>query len=80
MLAVSAGLHVKVDVSTADREAELVQLAADAAVDIQPLSSYWLPSSDTPVDKRAGLVLGFAGINEHAIRAAVSRLKTAWRI
>lgn len=80
MPAVSAGLHVKVDVSTAEREAELVQLAADAGVDIQPLSSYWLPSSDAPVDKRAGLVLGFAGIDEHAIRAAVSRLKTAWRL
>lgn len=80
MPVVSAGLHVKVEVSTAAREAELVQLAGEAAVDIQPLSSYWLPDSAVPVDKRAGLVLGFAGVNETAIVAAVSRLKKAWHV
>ncbi|WP_263263669.1 PLP-dependent aminotransferase family protein [Pseudomonas sp. RIT-PI-S] len=78
MPVVSAGLHVKVDVATAGREAELVRLAQQVAVDIQPLTSYWLETSATPVDNRAGLVLGFAGVNETAIVDAVARLCDAW--
>jgi GntR family transcriptional regulator/MocR family aminotransferase len=77
---VSAGLHVKIDVAGVAREAQLVSLAELAAVDIQPLSSYWLEAADVPVDKRAGLVLGFAGVNEAEIASAVGRLRTAWRV
>jgi GntR family transcriptional regulator/MocR family aminotransferase len=79
MPAVSAGLHVKVAVDTPAREAELIALAAQAAVDIQPLTSYWLPDT-APVDKRSGLVLGFAGVNEAAIVAAIARLRMAWGV
>jgi GntR family transcriptional regulator/MocR family aminotransferase len=75
---VSAGLHVKIDVASAAREAQLVALAAQAAVDIQPLSGYWLEDTDAPVDKRAGLVLGFAGVKEAEIASAVERLRIAW--
>jgi GntR family transcriptional regulator / MocR family aminotransferase len=76
---VSAGLHVKIDVVNKEREETLVRQAKAVAVDIQPLSSYWLPDSPTPVDERAGLVLGFAGVSEAAIANALARLQTAWQ-
>lgn len=79
MPTVSAGLHVKVDVVNNEREETLVRQARAVGVDIQPLSSYWLPDSTQPVDKRAGLVLGFAGVDEAAIADALARLRTAWQ-
>lgn len=79
---VSAGLHVKIDVANTAREAELINLAAEVAVDIQPLSSYWfehpLVMGIAPVDKPSGLVLGFAGVNEANIASAVARLRGVW--
>jgi GntR family transcriptional regulator/MocR family aminotransferase len=47
-------------------------------VEINALSSYWLPDSTTPMDQRAGLVLGFAAVPEAAIHAALGKLKKAW--
>ncbi|WP_426150862.1 PLP-dependent aminotransferase family protein [Pseudomonas sp. DC3000-4b1] len=79
MPTVSAGLHVKVDVVNNEREEMLVSQARAVGVDIQPLSSYWLPESPEPADKRAGLVLGFAGVNEAAIADALARLHAAWQ-
>lgn len=79
---VSAGLHVKIDVTDCHREAELVNLAAQVAVDIQPLSNYWFdqPAVEgvVPADKPSGLVLGFAGVNEVDIANAVARLRGVW--
>lgn len=74
-----AGLHVVVKVDSLAREQELIDQAKNVGVEITPLSSYWLPDSPEPVDKRAGLVLGFAAVSEGDIIAALARLKKAWR-
>jgi GntR family transcriptional regulator/MocR family aminotransferase len=76
---VVAGLHVAVRVDSQAREQELIAKAESVAVEITPLSSYWLPDSTEPVDNRAGLVLGFAGVPEQAIGEALARLKAVWR-
>lgn len=76
---VAAGLHVKVAVDNFAREQELVARAEAAGVEVNPLSSYWLEDSEVPVDKRAGLVLGFAAVPEGEIAEALMRLRKAWR-
>lgn len=77
---VVAGLHATVRVSSLAREQELVSKAAAVDVEINPLSDYWLPDSTEPVDNRAGLVLGFAAVNEHAIAEALRKLRYAWSV
>ena len=76
---VAAGLHMTVPVDNLERERELVEKAASVGVEINRLSSYWLPDSKTPEDNRAGLVLGFAAVPEAAIAAALVQLKEVWR-
>lgn len=76
---VSAGLHVKVDVDNFAREQALVAKARSAGVEVTPLSNFWLGDSTVPVDKRAGLVLGFAAVPEGEIADALMRLRRAWR-
>lgn len=76
---VAAGLHLTVPVSSVEREQTLLAQAAQVDVEINGLSRYWLPDSAEPVDKRAGLVLGFAAVPEADIKAALGRLKTVWR-
>jgi GntR family transcriptional regulator/MocR family aminotransferase len=77
--AVAAGLHLTVAVNTLARECELIEKAASVDVEINALSSYWLPDSQKPVDQRAGLVLGFAAVPEAAISEALGRLEKIWR-
>ncbi|MGE8151949.1 PLP-dependent aminotransferase family protein [Pseudomonas vancouverensis] len=74
----AAGLHMTVPVDSLARERELVGLAAEAGVEINGLSSYWLPDSTTPADERAGLVLGFAAVPEPDIASALARLRKVW--
>ncbi|PAW53472.1 GntR family transcriptional regulator [Pseudomonas moraviensis] len=76
--AVAAGLHLTVAVENVTRERELIELARGVDVEINALSSYWLEDSTVPVDRRAGLVLGFAAVSEQAIEAALQRLRTVW--
>ncbi|MNU73894.1 HTH-type transcriptional regulatory protein GabR [compost metagenome] len=76
---VAAGLHMTVPVDSVARERELIELASSVDVEINGLSSYWLPDSTTPMDQRAGLVLGFAAVPEQAIEAALQRLRAVWR-
>ncbi|MDD0975947.1 PLP-dependent aminotransferase family protein [Pseudomonas fontis] len=76
---VAAGLHLKVDVDNHAREQELIARATAVGVELNALSDYWLPDSDTPVDNRAGLVLGFAAVAEAEIADALARLGRAWR-
>jgi GntR family transcriptional regulator/MocR family aminotransferase len=75
-----AGLHVTVTVDTLERETELVARAGSVGVEVAPLSEYWLPESETPMDDRAGLVLGFAAVPEVEIKSALARLRSAWRV
>jgi GntR family transcriptional regulator/MocR family aminotransferase len=74
-----AGLHVSVAADSIERERELVAKAESVGVEVAPLSEYWLPESDTPVDNRAGLVLGFAAVPEADIASALERLRRVWR-
>jgi len=48
-------------------------------VEVTPLSNFWLADSEVPVDKRAGLVLGFAAVPEGEIAEALMKLRKAWR-
>jgi GntR family transcriptional regulator/MocR family aminotransferase len=73
-----AGLHVALNVDSIAREQELVALAESVGVEINPLSEYWLPESSTPMDERAGLVLGFAAVPEADIASALERLRSVW--
>jgi GntR family transcriptional regulator/MocR family aminotransferase len=77
--AVSAGLHLTVAVTSIEREQQLIAQAAGVDVEINGLSSYWLPDSTTPLDQRAGLVLGFAAVPEPDITAALKRLRQVWQ-
>ena len=78
--AVSAGLHLTVSVDSLAREQQLIGQAEKVGVEINGLSNYWLPDSHTPVDQRAGLVLGFAAVPEPAIESALARLRQVWRV
>ena len=71
-------MHLTVSVSSIARERELIEKAESVGVEVNGLSSYWLPDSQTPLDQRAGLVLGFAAVPERAIEAALARLRTVW--
>jgi GntR family transcriptional regulator/MocR family aminotransferase len=77
---VAAGLHLTVPVSSVARERELIDQAESVGVEVNGLSSYWLPDSQTPLDQRAGLVLGFAAVPEPAIEAALARLRKVWGV
>lgn len=76
---VAAGLHLTVRVDSLARERQLLAQAAAVDVEINGLSSYWLPDTDLPEDRRAGLVLGFAAVPEAAIASALERLRQAWK-
>ncbi|KAB0518062.1 PLP-dependent aminotransferase family protein [Pseudomonas extremorientalis] len=77
---VSAGLHLTVRVASLAREQRLLAQARAVEVEVNGLSSYWLAQSSTPVNQRAGLVLGFAAVPEHAIALALQRLRAAWQV
>ena len=74
----AAGLHLTVRVHSLAREHQLVEQARAVEVEVNGLSSYWLPDSSTPPDQRAGLVLGFAAVPEATISQALGRLRKAW--
>ncbi|MFA7891514.1 MocR-like pyridoxine biosynthesis transcription factor PdxR [Pseudomonas putida] len=76
---ITAGLHVKVAVDNLSRESALVAEAEAVGVEVTPLSHFWLNDSTCPVDKRAGLVLGFAAVPEREIAEALLKLRKAWR-
>jgi GntR family transcriptional regulator/MocR family aminotransferase len=78
--AVEAGLHLSIEVATRAREHELIAAARAADIEMNPLSDYWLPGSETPEDARAGLVLGFAAVPEAQIVEALQQLRRAWRL
>jgi len=77
---VAAGLHMTVPVDSVARERELIELASSVDVEVNGLSSYWLPESVTPMDQRAGLVLGIAAVPEKAIESALERLRRVWQV
>ena len=74
---VQAGLHVCVPLDSLARERELVSQAAAVGVELSALSGYYLADPLQPAC--AGLVLGFAGIDEAQIALALDKLRRAWR-
>src|SRR3546814_6614096 len=50
---VVAGLHLTVPVESIERERELIAQATSVGVEINGLSSYWLPNTPTPEIGRA---------------------------
>lgn len=76
---VEAGLHLSVRVESRVRERELIERAAAVGVEINALSDYWLPDPAADPDTRAGLVLGFAGVDERRIGEALRALGGAWQ-
>lgn len=74
---IQAGLHVCVPLPSLARERELLGKAAAVGVELSALSDYYL--AETGLAPRAGLVLGFAGIDEHQIAQALEKLRQAWR-
>ncbi|HCT06425.1 MAG TPA: PLP-dependent aminotransferase family protein [Pseudomonas sp.] len=75
---VAAGLHLTVRVDSLAREQQLLAQACEVGVEVNGLSSYWLPQSCTPPDQRAGLVMGFAAVPEVDIAHALKRLREGW--
>jgi GntR family transcriptional regulator/MocR family aminotransferase len=77
MPTVVAGLHVTVPVQSVEREHELIAQAAGVGIEINGLSSYWLPAT-APSQIRAGMVLGFAAVPPAAVDTALASLAKAW--
>jgi GntR family transcriptional regulator/MocR family aminotransferase len=75
---VAAGLHLSLSLSSPDQEVELVAKAIAAGVEINPLSRFCLPGQVVNPLHRAGLALGFAGVDEAAISHALRLLQQAW--
>lgn len=74
---VQAGLHVCVPLPSLARERELLKKAAAVGVELSALSDYCL--AEPGQAPRAGLVLGFAGVDEQQVEQALERLREAWR-
>lgn len=72
-----AGLHAILRVPTQGDERRLISKAAAVGVEIDPLARFWLPGTRPQTDP-GGLVLGFGGVDEKAITAAVGTLQKAW--
>jgi GntR family transcriptional regulator/MocR family aminotransferase len=69
----AAGLHVVVELPSADREPAVVAAARAAGVLVQSLAQHELPGYDGP----AGFLLGFGSLPEPTIPLAVERLAAA---
>ncbi len=76
---IHAGLHVKIAAHSFASEQRLVAQAEQVGVEVTALSDYWLPDSPTPLDDRAGLLLGFAAVEERYMAQAIERLRSIWR-
>lgn len=79
----ASGLHVVVWCRSlpASAEAALIHAARQLGVRVYPVSTLYQPSaSDIKRLRPAGLVMGYALLDEHAIREGVKRLSTALRI
>jgi GntR family transcriptional regulator / MocR family aminotransferase len=70
---IAAGLHVVVELPSPGPEARVCAEAAARGVAIESLSDHALPAYDGP----RGLLIGYAGVPEPAIRLAVQELAAA---
>ncbi|WP_034294967.1 PLP-dependent aminotransferase family protein [Herbaspirillum sp. RV1423] len=72
-----AGLHCTVRLPSEKRQNDMIARAAEAGIEIDGLTRFWLPG--TAGRDAAGLVMGFGGTNEAEIAAAVKTLAKVWR-
>jgi GntR family transcriptional regulator / MocR family aminotransferase len=72
---IAAGLHVVVDLPPSVTEADVCAQAAARGLAIESLSDHTLPVYEGP----AGLLIGYAGVLEPAMKFAVAELAAAFR-
>ncbi|MFS0646324.1 PLP-dependent aminotransferase family protein [Siminovitchia sp. 179-K 8D1 HS] len=72
-----SGLHIVLGVKNGMNEQELVRRAAEAKIKIHPLSFY---SLEKKVEHPPKMILGFAGIPEDQLEAAITLLLKSWEI
>jgi GntR family transcriptional regulator/MocR family aminotransferase len=72
---IDAGLHAMVWLPSAAEERRWVAAAEAVNIELEPLARFWLPATSAP--RRGGVVLGFAGVREAEIEAAVETLAKA---
>ncbi|MBM7714606.1 GntR family transcriptional regulator/MocR family aminotransferase [Bacillus thermophilus] len=72
-----SGLHIVLVVKNGMNEQDLVQKAVNAKMKIHPLSSY---SLEKKVEHPPKMILGFAGIPEDELEAAITSLLKSWGI
>jgi GntR family transcriptional regulator/MocR family aminotransferase len=72
---IAAGLHVVVELPSSVLEADVCAQAAARGIAIESLSYHALPDYEGP----PGLLIGYAGVLEPAIRFAVAELAAAFR-
>ncbi|MEG1380739.1 MAG: PLP-dependent aminotransferase family protein [Ruthenibacterium sp.] len=70
------GLHLLLQLKTADNEAALVEKAAAHGIRLNGLSAYY--ACDAATCPPRTVVLGYAGLTETQIAQAVAALKAAW--
>lgn len=75
---VAAGLHLSLPLTSTSQEADLIAKAMAAGVEINPISRFRLPDQAVSAQHNAGLVLGFAGVDETKIRRALLSLQEVW--
>lgn len=71
-----AGVHVLLTFRNEEKEAELIQKAAEQGVAVYGLSRYYVGEAKLP--DQATVILGYANLKEEEIREAVKHLKKAW--
>jgi GntR family transcriptional regulator/MocR family aminotransferase len=69
---VDAGLHAMLWLPSVAEERRWVAAARAADIELEPLERFWLPTGTAP--RQAGVVMGFAGVDADAIRAALRTL------
>ena len=69
---IDAGLHAMLWLPSLEVERHWVTAERAVDIELEPLERFWLPGSTTP--SAGGVVLGFAGVDAEAIRAAVRTL------
>jgi GntR family transcriptional regulator/MocR family aminotransferase len=75
---IEAGLHCTVRLDDLAQQERMTSAAAAAGVEVEGLSRYWLTQSSTQA-QQAGLVMGFGGVDEASIVAAIETLTKVWR-
>jgi GntR family transcriptional regulator/MocR family aminotransferase len=76
---IETGLHCTVRLDDLAQQEWMTAAAAAAGVEIEGLSRYWLAQPPAQQAPQAGLVMGFGGVDEAAIVAAIKALDKAWR-